>query len=425
MKNFTLFRRQVVFFLFMLLGSVIAHADEDLITEQVVVKLDKAGTLPDKVDAEKKYLITNLKIVGEMNGTDLKLLRDMAGCDNTGQQTRGRLGILDLEKAKIVEGGDAYYDFQNNSCYSDNDVIGVRAFYGCYALMKIKLPLNVCSIGPSAFSECSSLTNITFPSTLTSIDNDAFYGCSSLTDVSLPVTITYIGSEAFGKCGSLTNVILPPNLGSIEDYTFTMCSNLTNITIPSTLTHIGRYAFWGCSSLIDIILPSTLTNIGSCAFEKCGSLKSIIIPSNVKVLSARAFADCCGLTNLKIFSSEASGYASALGNVFDGCNGLISIYVSWTNKYRIIEYMNDFEDVDKQKCVLYVPKGTLQDYREAWWRFKNIVEFDPTGISHVTKSSDTMEVTRYSVNGQHLSAPAKGLNIVKYSDGSVKKVTIQ
>ena len=427
MKNFTLFKRQMMFVVFMLLGCMSIHAaDDGLITEQITIKLDKAGTLPDKIADNDKYKITNLKIIGEINGTDLKLLREMAGCDNTGQPTKGRLGILNLEKAKIREGGNAYYEFPNSSCYSDNDVIGMYTFYGCHALMKITLPLTVYEISGRAFSGCSSLIDITFPSTLISIEDDAFFDCCSLTDVTLPVTITYIGSEAFGKCSSLTNITLPPNLNSIKKYTFTMCSSLTKITIPSTITYIGEYAFCDCSSLIDITLPSTLTYIGDWAFSGCSSLKKIIIPSSVKTLGGRAFADCCGLTDLQIFSSEASGYQSShRGDVFIGCNGLTSIYVSWTNIYRIMEFMDDFKDVDKQRCVLYVPKGTLQYYREGWWSFKNIVEYEPTGIDKVITSTDAKELSRYSVNGQQLSAPTKGLNIVKYSDGSVKKVAVQ
>ena len=270
------------------------------------------------------------------------------------------------------------------------------------------------------------MIDITFPSTLISIEDDAFFDCCSLTDVTLPVTITYIGSEAFVNCSSLTNITLPPNLNSIKEYTFWGCSSLTKITIPSTITYIGEYAFCDCSSLIDITLPSTLTYIGDWAFSGCSSLKKIIIPSSVKTLGGRAFADCCGLTDLQIFSSEASGYKSShRGDVFIGCNGLTSIYVSWINIYRIMEFMDDFKDVDKQRCVLYVPKGTLQYYREGWWSFKNIVEYDPTGIDKITISSDAKEHSRYSVNGQRLSAPTKGLNIVKYSDGSVKKVAVQ
>ena len=71
--------------------------------------------------------------------------------------------------------------------------------------------------------------------------------------------------------------------------------------------------------------------------------------------------------------------------------------------------------------------GTYDDYRLSDFRynFKNIVEFDATGIDKTTTSTDVEEVTRYSVNGQRLSAPTKGLNIVKYSDGSVKKVAVR
>ncbi len=85
-----------------------------------------------------------------------------------------------------------------------------------------------------------------------------------------------------------------------------------------------------------------------------------------------------------------------------------------------------FRDCDAKKCTVYVPKGTYDDYwLSEFGYFENIVEFDPTGISNVITSNDTKELSRYSVNGQRLSAPSKGLNIVKYSDGSVKKVAIQ
>ena len=53
------------------------------------------------------------------------------------------------------------------------------------------------------------------------------------------------------------------------------------------------------------------------------------------------------------------------------------------------------------------------------------MEYDVTGIDKVTDTNDAKGVSRYSVNGQRLSAPTKGLNIVKDSDGSVKKVAVQ
>lgn len=86
MKNFT-FKRQLLFVMFMLLGCLsIQAADDGLITKQITIKLDKAGTLPDRIASSKKYKITNLKIVGEVNGTDLKFIREMAGCDFNGKK---------------------------------------------------------------------------------------------------------------------------------------------------------------------------------------------------------------------------------------------------------------------------------------------------------------------------------------------------
>ena len=81
MRNFT-FKRQLLFVMFMLLGCLsIQAANDGLVTKQITIKLDKAGTLPDRISESKKNLITNLKIVGEVNGTDWKFIREMAGRD--------------------------------------------------------------------------------------------------------------------------------------------------------------------------------------------------------------------------------------------------------------------------------------------------------------------------------------------------------
>lgn len=42
-----------------------------------------------------------------------------------------------------------------------------------------------------------------------------------------------------------------------------------------------------------------------------------------------------------------------------------------------------------------------------------------------TSTAGTKEVARYSVNGIRLSAPVKGINIVRMSDGTVKKVIVE
>ena len=237
MMNLSTLKTLFLTTVFMLFGCLaIQAADEGLITKQITIKLDKAGTLPDRISSSKKYLITNLKIVGEVNGTDWRLIREMAGSNHGLGKTDGKLSILDLSDAKIVKGGLPYVARLDNEQYTSNDELGDYAFYGC-----------------------SGLTSI------------------------------YVYLEKTPKLGK------------------------------------------------DI-----------------------------------------------------------------------------------------FKECDAKICTVYVPTGTYDDYFVSeFGYFENIVEFDATGIDKVTTSTDAKELSRYSVNGQRLSAPAKGLNIVKYSDGSVKKVAVQ
>ena len=133
-----------------LLCNATSHAADDLITRQVTIKLDKAGTLPDKIGSSKKYKITNLKIVGEINGTDWRLICDMASEDDYGR-TKGKLSTLDLSDAKIVGGGNSYINIDGNSYYTSNDKLGNYAFYDCRVLTNLTIPSSVTSIGESAF----------------------------------------------------------------------------------------------------------------------------------------------------------------------------------------------------------------------------------------------------------------------------------
>ena len=388
MMNLSTLKTLFLTTVFMLLGCLaIQAADEGLITKQITIKLDKAGTLSDRISSSKQYLITNLKIVGEVNGNDLHLIRKMAGCDANLEKTDGKLSILDLSDAKIVKSNDSYV-WDGGWQQGSND-----------------------ELGNSVFKGCSVLTSVTIPSSVTSIDAWAFEGCSGLTSLIIPSSVTSIERSAFKDCSGLTSLTIPSSVTSIGSYVFENCSGLTSITIPSSVTEIGGAAFKGCSSLINLYYKidekiETYLRYGHLYINvKCGieyylndkKITSVAIPSTITKLGEYAFQNCRDLT---------------------------SVYVSWQSP---IPTGSAFYGVDISKCTLYVPQGTEQDYWLApvWGDFGKIVEFDATGIDKVTTSNDAKELSRYSVNGQRLSAPAKGLNIVKYSDGSVKKVVVQ
>ena len=395
MRNFT-FKGLFLAAMFMVLGSLaIQAADNDgLITKQIIVKLEKAGTLPDRIGSTKRNKITNLKIIGEINGTDWRVIREMAGRSYYNDGTDGKLAILDLSEAKIVSGGGSYlYD----DSYTNDNELGSCAFLNCSGLTSLSLPSSLTSIEREAFAGCSGLTSLSLPSSLTSIKYRAFYGCSGLTSLSLPSSLTSIEYYAFYGCSGLTSLSLPSGITSIDWNAFSGCSGLTSLTLPSSLTSIDSGAFSGCSGLTSLTLPSSLTSIDSGAFSGCSGLTSLSLPSGLTSIGDGAFRGCSGLTSIYVYTEKLPNMGS---DVFDGC--------------------------DAKKCTVYVPKGTYDDYwLSEFGYFENIVEFDPTGINNVITSNDAKELSRYSVNGQRLSAPTKGLNIVKYSDGSVKKVAVQ
>ena len=395
MRNFT-FKGLFLTAVFMLLGCLsIQAANDDLITKQITINLDKAGTLPNMIASSEMYKITNLKIIGEINGTDWNMIREMAGRDNRGYGTEGKLSVLDLSEAKIVKGGDSYYPGDN--CYTSNDEIGEKAFTDCSRLTSLTLPVGITSIGYDAFAYCSGLTSLTLPAGITSINYGAFLDCSGLTSLTLPDGITSIGSRAFYGCSGLTSLTLPAGITSIGDDTFYGCSGLTSLTLPAGITSIGEYAFSGCSGLTSLTLPAGITSIDKYAFSGCSRLTSLTLPAGITSIGEFAFSYCSGLTSIYVYAEKVP---------------------------RIGRYA--FEGCASRKCTLYVPKGTYDNYRlSEFGYFENIVEFDATGIDKTTTSTDVEEVSRYSVNGQRLAVPVKGLNIVKYSDGSARKVVVK
>ena len=223
MRTFT-FKGLFLTAVFMLLGCLSIQATaEDLITQQITINLYEAGTLSDKIESSKKYKITKLKIIGKINGTDLRMIREMAGGDyQEDYSTEGKLSVLDLSEAKIVAGGDAYWFCNVNSttysCYTSNDEIGESAFYNCSSLTSLILPTRVTQIGDYAFQKCSNLISITIPARVTKIGKSAFYGCSSLTSFEIPSSVKTIWNGAFAGCNNLTHIVCNPMVAPSFNY---------------------------------------------------------------------------------------------------------------------------------------------------------------------------------------------------------------
>ena len=163
------------------------------------------------------------------------------------------------------------------------------------------------------------------------------------------------------------------------------------------------------------------TTIGedSPAFRGCTALSSVVIGDKVKTIPNYAFYDCSGLTSLIIPNSVAS-----IGKyAFRGCTGLTSI--TSKNTTPPVCGSSAFKNVDVN-IPLIVPQESVSLYKTAyvWKDFLNIQGQDMSGVedTFTDNGEGLMEVARYDANGKSIAAPVKGVNIVRYSNGTVKKV---
>ena len=88
-----------------------------------------------------------------------------------------------------------------------------------------------------------------------------------------------------------------------------------------------------------------------------------------------------------------------------------------------------FEENVFNSSTLYVPSGTIAKYKSTdyWSKFFHIEEGIPSGMNTINRSENetSYEVERYDAIGNRRDVPQKGLNIVKYSDGTVKKIFVR
>ena len=453
------------------------------ITDITVVVTDNAGLLQymiEKNDKNYKNKITRLKVIGPIGIYDIQYIREMAGCwlEERGKKTDGNLQYLDLQEAKLVGSDIGINVYTNGSNQGETNTIECTAkiepdgndfsnlFRNVSKLNTVIMPEYLTTTGSGTFMD-SPLSSITLPKNLTSIDDNAFNGCGGLRDISIPSGVTSIGKGAFKGCG-LKEFTLPKQVTEITDEMFFNCS-LQHIYLHDGLKSIGNYAF-AISALKEINIPNSVAYIGDNCFQGCGGLEEVVILSDqITEIPNEAFADCNALHTIKLPANlERIGERAFIGtwrlgtkegltipskvreigaeafykSLFDAVD--IVLPASLTNIYSAFEgsgarvihcYMpeplplNGFSfggGGSLSNCKLYVPKGCANKYRNAEvWRDFDIEEMEVTGIGSTTNDSTATEVARYDANGNLLAAPAKGLNIVHYSDGTVKKIMVE
>ena len=294
-------------------------------------------------------------------------------------QNQGISFTLKEIKPYVCDGNPYIKDITINSNYTGD--IPSYAFAGCKAIESITIPKSVTSINDYVFSGCSTLKNITMEdrtdNTALTLGSNVFSSCP-LDEVYIGRNISYNTSSSYGYSPFYRN------------------TSLRSVTITDRETEISENEFYGCTNLKEVKIGDGVTTIANRAFSGCSSLDSFSFGSAVQTIGQEAFSDCAAMT--KLISKAATPPTC-------GTQAL--------------------DDINKWTCKLYVPANSLSLYQAApqWKEFFFIEE--ATGIKGITGDNTSSKATvtsSYDLNGKQFSQPQKGLNILKMSDGTTRKV---
>ena len=155
----------------------------------------------------------------------------------------------------------------------------------------------------------------------------------------------------------------------------------------------------------DVVIPETViynsiaysvTSLGDRCFEGCSSLTSITIPNSVTRLRSSCFYGCSRLTSIYMLPSTPP----STGEYMFFATRLETVYV-----------------VDEDAKTAYQAKAP-------WKKYKIVVM--STGIEEVEtdKTAPTI-VSYYDLNGKLINGKQRGAVIVRYSDGTTRKVLLK
>jgi len=212
-----------------------------------------------------------------------------------------------------------------------------------------------------------------------SLQESAFDGCYTLQEIILPNSLTSIGTKAFRECLGLMQIQLPQSLNSIDNYAFSNCRYFSDVHLPSSLRSIGRNPFrydkfdtFGIDSnnenykMVNHALLNKDGTILKAMQYKC--IGGYQVPNGVEVIAEQAFFKTCMISSFTLPST----LKQILSNAFYQCYSLKDVYCLATSAPTI---NGDSFDSSLSSCVLHVPSGCIEEYRQkGWTMFAQIID---------------------------------------------------
>lgn len=283
------------------------------------ITIANAGELKKMAEDTRINSAVSLKINGNLNGTDILVLRKLAGRDYNGDRTNGQLRYLDLSDAYIVDGGERYSsDIELDDSGTKENEFPAHSFQDT-KIKRVILPTSSKSIGRYAFGSCKELEEVSYGDNIEKVDFAAFV------------------------YSSLSEVFIGNGVNKIESYSFYKMDNLKKISVGSNLVTISGKAFFECKHLEEIVLGENLQSIEHEAFGECSELKRIVCRNNQpQNIADNSFSDAC--------------YAKAIVYVPAGSGHLYKKMSGWKNFKTIVEM--ESTDINELVNSIYQQKNT-------------------------------------------------------------------
>ena len=347
------------------------------------IHVAEAGTLPALL-GDNFDQITDLTLTGELNGTDFKFMREKSMISMIS------LKRLNLEEARIVAGGVAYYTALDDY-YTEKDKITpyLLTSFSSY-LSELKLPSSITSIDDYGLAGLVELHSLDIPESVDSIGVGSFSVCAKLERIHLPEELDYLGDMAFMSCVQLQEVELPQSLSYISYGLFVNCKDLQSIEIPLSVDSIAWAAFSGCENLTRLVIPASVESLGFGIWSDCSNLTTlefhtktipwpscpgtsvneIIIGSEVEEIESIAFSDYKHLRTLTIPATVKS-----IGHGIFYTGSMETLHMQSATPPETKGCLAGYHDMST--CILYVPRGSKAAYEAVgcpWTDFKEIIE---------------------------------------------------
>ena len=149
----------------------------------------------------------------------------------------------------------------------------------------------------------------------------------------------------------------------------------TIVKVPKAESKILKSKFCGNKDVKEIRLPQTVLYIDKAAFRDCTSLEKINLPPNVCYIHEETFKGCIALKEIVAQNPvPPKCVVDVKSFLFDEV--LDAVFTPTISSNFGKKEGNFFEGVDKKECIIRVPKGSVELYKEAkeWKEFENIVE---------------------------------------------------